>query len=114
VLDTFIQTLEQVMAALNDLRLDDDATASVSQEPEAIDSEQAEQILRKMRGLLEKNSSRARHCLPELKTALPASQFREHLKRLDSAVYAVDFATAVSILEDIANTLNYSLKQEEP
>jgi HPt (histidine-containing phosphotransfer) domain-containing protein len=112
-LETFVGALTQVVEALKGLNLDDDPGATVSQEPEAINPEQVAPILREMRELLEKNSSRARHCLPPLKAALRAPQFREHLNRLNSAVYALDFKKAITVLEDIANTLNNSLKGEE-
>jgi len=113
LLETFVRTLTQVVEALKGLNLDDDPGASVSQEPEAINPEQVAPILREMRELLEKNSSRARHCLPPLKAALRAPQFRKHLNRLNRSVYALDFKKAISVLEDIANTLNDSLKGKE-
>ena len=65
---------------------------------------------RVVRDLLEKRNSRVRRVLPTLKEALWETRFREPLRFLDKAIFAIDFKKALSILLEIADELGIPLE----
>ena len=113
LLELFFQRLSQVMESLEGLDLETDSRTSAAREVGETDLVKIASILNEMHGLLEKNSSRARHGLGPLKEFLRDTPFRGQLDRLEDAIYMLDKEKALSIILEMAKGLHISLKEEK-
>ncbi len=112
-LATYADTLSSLISSLRDLQLEEDIAETNHEEIDEVEVGKAAPIIGEMLGLLEKNNSRVRHCLPALKKTLHGTAYQEQLHLLDRAIYNLDSEKAVAILVEIARKLDIPLAEEK-
>jgi len=110
-LDAFLRQFSIVNTALKGLPLEAPPPVSPADQIEALDPAATVAMLRDLLELLEKRNSRAMNALQALKDDLPEPRFHDRLKRLDSAVYNLDYKQSIAIVAQLIQEFNMPLKK---
>ena len=110
-LDAFLRQFSIVCDALKGLPLEAQPPVSSMNQIEAVDPSVTTGILCDLLELLEKRNSRAMNALQALKDGLRDPRFHDRLKRLDSAVYNLDYKQSIAIVSLLIQEFGIPLKK---
>jgi polar amino acid transport system substrate-binding protein len=108
---SFRRQFSMVEAALRELRLEAPPPALAANQMEALDPAATAEMLRDLLQLLEKRNSRALNAFQPLRNALREPRFHDRLKRLDRAIYQLDYKTSIAVVTQLIQAVNKPLKK---
>ncbi len=111
-LDSFLRQFSILKSALKELRLEEQPLELSANLMKSADPAATVAILRNLLELLEKRNSRAMNALQALKNSLQEPRFHNQLNRLDRAIYNLDYDTSLSLVSQLIQELDISLKKE--